>query len=71
MHVGLRVQCPLFLSGFNTRHISEKSSNIKVHENSSTECRVVPCGQTERWADMMKLIVGFRSLANAHKNNVL
>jgi len=30
------------------RQIFEKYSNIKFHENPSSESRVVPCGQTDR-----------------------
>jgi len=29
------------------RHIFEKYSNIKFHENPSSGSRVVPCGQTD------------------------
>ena len=43
------------------RQIFEESLNTKFHQNPSSECRVVPCGQT----DMTKLIVAFRSFANA------
>jgi hypothetical protein len=31
-----------------SQNILEKSSNIKFHENPSSESRVVPCGQTDR-----------------------
>jgi len=30
------------------RHIVEKSSNIKFHENPSSGSRVVPCRRTDR-----------------------
>ena len=46
-----------------SRQIFEKSSNIKFHENPSSESRVVPCGPT----DMTKLIVAFRNFVNAPK----
>jgi len=45
--------------------ISKKYSNIKFHENSSSESRVVPCGRTE----MTKLTVAYRNFANAPNKN--
>jgi len=65
MYIYLHVKYFLFLSDFNeTRQIFEKSSNIKFHENLSSESRVVPCVRT----DMAKLTVAFRNMANAPKN---
>jgi hypothetical protein len=49
-------------------HIFEKSSNIKFHKNPSSGSRVVPCGQTDGQTDVTKVIVAFRSCANAPKN---
>ena len=46
-----------------SRHIFEKYSNIKFHENPSSASRVVPCGRTDRQV-MTKVIVVFRNLAN-------
>ena len=46
----------------------KKYSNMKFHENPSSGSRVVPCGRTDRRADMTKLIVVFRNFANALKN---
>jgi hypothetical protein len=48
-----RTQAPVivvrFESNFNfLKRFSKKPSNIKLHENPSTESRVVPCGQTDR-----------------------
>jgi hypothetical protein len=51
------------------RHNFQKYSNIKFNENPSSGSWVVPCGQTDRRTDMMKLIVAFRSFANALKNS--
>jgi hypothetical protein len=48
--------------GFSTQ-IFEKYPNIKFHENPSSGSRVVWYGQT----DMTKLMVAFRSFANAPK----
>jgi len=45
----------------------EKYSTIKFHENLSDGSRVVPCGRTGGWTDITKLIVAFRSFANALK----
>jgi hypothetical protein len=39
-----------------------------MYENSSSGSRVVPCGRTEKQADMTTLTVGFRKFANAPKN---
>jgi len=46
-----------------SRQIFKKYANIKLRENPSSGSRVVPCGRT----DMTKLIVAFRSFANAPK----
>jgi hypothetical protein len=46
-----------------SQQVFEKPSTIKFHENPSSGSRVVPCGRT----DMTKLIVAFRSFANALK----
>jgi hypothetical protein len=43
------------------RHIFEKYSNIKFHENPINGSQVVAC---ERRTDMTKQIVTFRSFAN-------
>ena len=43
----------------------EKYPGIKFHENSSSERRVVPCGQRDGRKDMTKLIIAFRNFANA------
>jgi hypothetical protein len=70
MYVCLSVKCPLLLSDFNETWISstyfrkKRSSGIKFHENPFCGSRVVPCGQT----GMAKLIVTFRSVANAPEN---
>jgi hypothetical protein len=47
-----------------SRHIFEKSSKSKFHQNPYSGSRVVPCGRT----DVVKLIVAFRNVANAPKN---
>ena len=50
------------------RQIFEKSSNIKVHENSSSWRRVVHAdGRT----DVTMLIVAFRNFADAPKNRAI
>ena len=45
-----------------------KLTNIKFNENPSSGSRVVPCGQTDRWTDVTKLIITFRNFANARGN---
>jgi len=49
--------------------IFEKYLTIKFHENLSGGSRVVPCGRTSGWTDITKLIVAFRSFANAPKKD--
>jgi hypothetical protein len=49
----------------------EKYSNIKYHEISSTESRVVSCGRTDGQRDMTKVIVAFQNSVNAPKNGKL
>jgi hypothetical protein len=46
-----------------SEQIFEEVFNIKFYQNPSIGSRVVPCGQTD-----IKLIVAFRSFANAPKN---
>jgi len=52
---GLHVQCRLFLPDFNettvSRHIFEKYSNLKYHENPSCGSRVVACERKDRQTD--------------------
>ena len=53
----------------NFLHIfSKKYSKIKYNENQSSGNRVVPCGQTDGWTGMTKLIVIFRNFRHEHKN---
>jgi len=46
----------------------QKYSDTKFNENPSSQSRVVPCGHTDGRTDMTKLIVAFRSFADARKN---
>jgi hypothetical protein len=48
-----------------SQQIFEKYSNINSHETLSIGSRVFPCGQTDWQADITKLMVAFRNLANA------
>jgi hypothetical protein len=53
MHIGLHVECPIFLSDFNATGIfstysGKKYSNVKFHGNPSSGSRVVLCGRTDR-----------------------
>ena len=52
---------------FSRRTFGEKTLYIKFNQNPS---RVVPCGRTEGQTDM-KIIVAFRSFANAPKNRAV
>ena len=62
---------PLFLSGFSETWIYwtdlKKNHNIKFPEYLSSGSRIVPCGQTDVGTDMTKVMVTFRSFANASK----
>jgi hypothetical protein len=50
-----------------SRQIFEKSSNIKFHENPSSESRVVQCLWTDGRTDITKLVVAFRNFVKAPK----
>jgi len=67
MYIGLHVQYSLFYQILVnlelSRHIFEKNSNIKFHQNPSSGSRAVPDGST----DKTKLIVAFRYFANVSK----
>jgi hypothetical protein len=58
-----------------SQQIFEEYSSIIFHENSSSGSRIVPCGLADRRiharTDMTKLIVAFRSFANAPKNETV
>jgi hypothetical protein len=64
------------MQGDFSRQIFEESSNIKYHENPPRGSRVDPCwrtdtqtdGRTDKQTYMTKLIVAFRTFANAPKN---
>jgi len=49
------------------RYIFEKYSNTGFNEYQFIRRRVVPCGRTDGYANMKKLIVAFRTLANELK----
>jgi len=72
MHIGLhakyRYSCSILITLGVSGQIFENYTNIEFHENLSIGSRVVPCGRTDMLADMTKLIVAFRSFANAPKN---
>ena len=65
MYIGLHVKypfaCPILKKLEFSRHIFEKSSNIKFHENPSNGSRVVTCA----WANG---IIPFHNFANAPQN---
>ena len=45
--------------------VFEKFSDIKFHENASSENLVVPCGQTDGRTDMTKLFAIFSNSAKS------
>jgi hypothetical protein len=49
------------------RQMFEKYSDIMFNENTPSGSQVGPCWRTEGRTDMKKLIVSFRSFANASK----
>jgi len=51
-----------------SRYIFEEYSNIKFHENPSSENRIVPC---ERKKDFTKLKSAFRKFAKFAKNTYI
>ena len=51
-----------------SRQFFAKHSNVEFHENPPSRSRFVPCGQTDRRTDMMKLTVAFNNIALAPKN---
>ena len=58
--------CQILMKLGFSRLSFEIYSIIEFHENTSSGCRVVPCGRT----DMMKLVVAFRNFTNAPKNDL-
>jgi len=52
-----------------SRHIFERSSNIKFNKNPYSGSRVVPYGRTDRLTYMTNLIVAFRNFAKATNND--
>jgi len=61
-----RYSSPILIKPEFSRQVFEKYPNIKFHENPSSGCRVVPCGQTDGHD---KLMVAFRNFANAPNKN--
>jgi len=54
------------------RQILEKYSKTKFHENPSSRCRVIPCGETDGRKDRHdKINSSFCNFANSSKNEQL
>jgi len=51
LHVKYRYSCQILIKLEFSKHIFEKYSNIKYHENLTNESRVVPCGRTDGRTD--------------------
>jgi hypothetical protein len=70
VHVKYRYCCQILIKLEFSQQIFESSSNIKFHENPSSESRDFPCGhrdrerETDRQTDMTELIFAFRNFAN-------
>ena len=79
LYIDMIIQYPLFLSDFNETWIfSPDFRKILKYQISWKTVQWEPScsirkdrrsdGQTDRWTDMTKIIVAFRSFANAPKN---
>jgi hypothetical protein len=69
LHVKYRYCCQILMKLEFCRRIFEKYSNVKFHENPSIGSGVVPCGQTDRQADMTTLIVAYKSMTSTSQRN--
>ena len=61
--------CPILMKLEFSRHIFEKYSKIKFHENPTSGNRVVRRGQSDGRTDMAKLIVAFSNFAKVPNKN--
>ena len=59
----IRYSCQIIMTLKFSLHVFEKYPDVKFHDNPSSESRVVPSGQTDRWTDITKVIVAFRNFA--------
>ena len=68
MYIRLLVKYQILIKfAFSRQFFLNKSSNIRLHQNTSIGSRNVSCGQT----DMTKLTVAFRNFANAPNKQFL
>ena len=65
-HVKYRKFCQILMKHEFARHVFEKFSDTKFHENLSIASRVVPCG----WAGGRPIAVGSCTSANAPERRV-
>jgi hypothetical protein len=63
----IRYSCKILMKLEFSSRVFKKYSNVKFYNNPSSESRVVPCGQTDGWTDITKVIVAFRKFCNAPK----
>jgi hypothetical protein len=55
----------------NTIEIFEKYSNIILHDNPSSGCRLVPCRLTNGKTDTRKILIAFHNFTNTFKTTIL
>ena len=65
LHVKYRYFCSILVKLEYSLQIFEKCSNMKYHENASSENRDFQCGKKDR--QMVELIVAFRNFAKTPK----
>jgi len=51
-----------------SQQILEKYSNIKFHENPSSQSQAVPRGRRDKWRDVTELTFTFRNFADTLEN---
>jgi len=51
----------------SSRHIFEKYSNIKFHENPSSGSQVAPCRRMDGQTEVRKLIIAFYNFSESSK----
>ena len=68
MYVGLHVKYPLFLSDFNENFLDRFSKNTPISVFMKIRLVGVEVFRADGHRDMARLMIAFRSFANAPKN---